>query len=88
MRLKSRLTILTTLYVLSCCPALTAQDLNSRQASAYSYVERGNPWLAKGDLERAVADYHSQARFTDRGRADHPGREKTTRDPALSKPRN
>ena len=30
---------------------------NSRAASAASYLERGNQWLAKGDLERALADY-------------------------------
>ena len=29
----------------------------SRVASAASYVERGNDWLTKGELDRAITDY-------------------------------
>ena len=34
-----------------------AQPLASRSATAISYIERGGAWLAKGELERALADY-------------------------------
>src|SRR5215475_13756898 len=30
---------------------------NSRASSAASYLERGASWLAKGEIERAIADY-------------------------------
>src|SRR5262249_56347614 len=30
---------------------------NSRASSAASYLERGNSWMAKGEIERAIADY-------------------------------
>ncbi len=35
----------------------TAQAQNSRAASASSYLERGNQWLAKGEYARAEADF-------------------------------
>src|SRR5262245_65201540 len=34
-----------------------AQAQGSRAQSAASYVERGNGWLNKGELERAIDDY-------------------------------
>ena len=37
--------------------ALIAQAQPSRTVSAASYLERGNQWLAKGELDRAIADY-------------------------------
>ena len=37
--------------------ALPVQAQNLRAATASSYIERGNEWLAKGEYERALADY-------------------------------
>ena len=36
-----------------------AQPLSSRAATANSYRERSNAWFAKGEYERAIADYDS-----------------------------
>lgn len=54
---------LIALLAFSCCfgwlaPAfVSAQAPTSRMASAASYLERGNEWLAKGELDRTIADY-------------------------------
>ncbi len=37
--------------------ALIAQAQTSRAATAASYLERGNEWMTKGELDRAIADY-------------------------------
>src|SRR5262249_39842078 len=37
--------------------AVMAQAQTSRADSAGSYLERGNEWMKKGDVERALADY-------------------------------
>src|SRR5262245_26131700 len=34
-----------------------AQPQTSRASSAASYLERGNQWMAKGEWDRAIADY-------------------------------
>src|SRR5262249_50525585 len=39
------------------CAISGAQAQGSRAQSAASYVERGNGWLNKGELERAIDDY-------------------------------
>src|SRR5262252_4414102 len=33
------------------------QAQSSRTSSSISYFERGNEWMAKGELDRAIADY-------------------------------
>ena len=38
----------------------------SRTASAASYLSRGNDWLAKGELDRAIADYDLAIAFDSR----------------------
>ncbi len=54
---------LVALLVLSCClgwlapPPASAQSSGSRASSAASYLQRGNEWLARGELDRAIADY-------------------------------
>ncbi|MBI3951753.1 MAG: tetratricopeptide repeat protein [Acidobacteria bacterium] len=45
--------LVMALFVLT-SPAAQAQ---SRSPSAVSYLERGNAWQAKGDLDQAIADY-------------------------------
>src|SRR5262245_20185793 len=51
----TRLIFLTaTLALLTSCGA-AAQT--SRADSAKSYVARGNEWMKKGEIERAIADY-------------------------------
>src|SRR5262249_15562533 len=37
--------------------AVNTQAQTSRASSADSYLERGNQWLAKGEWDRAIADY-------------------------------
>src|SRR5262245_40251697 len=40
--------------------ALVVADVEaqpSRAATSASYVERGNEWMKKGEIERAIADY-------------------------------
>jgi tetratricopeptide (TPR) repeat protein len=37
--------------------ASLVQAQTSRSASAISYYNRGNTWYAKGELDRAIADY-------------------------------
>src|SRR5262249_61930701 len=37
--------------------AVMAQPQTSRADSAASYIERGNEWMKKGNVERALADY-------------------------------
>src|SRR5262245_52133479 len=37
--------------------AANVEAQTSRASSASSYLERGNQWLAKGELDRAIADY-------------------------------
>src|SRR5262245_9114009 len=46
-------------WVLFCllCLAPLARAQTSRAASAASYLERGNAWLAKAEWDRAIADY-------------------------------
>ena len=44
------------LFLLTCAVS-AAQAQGSRAQSAASYVERGNGWLNKGELERAIDDY-------------------------------
>ena len=34
-----------------------AQPLTSRSVTASAYIERGAAWIAKGDYERALADF-------------------------------
>src|SRR5262245_6432620 len=34
-----------------------AQPLSSRSATASAYIKRGGAWFAKGDYERALADF-------------------------------
>jgi len=59
MNRKSRLTTFIIFHSILCWLSLAAaaQPLTSRSATANSYLERGNVWFAKGDLERAIADY-------------------------------
>jgi len=45
------------LLFLLMCALSAAQAQGSRERSAASYVERGNGWLNKGELERAIDDY-------------------------------
>lgn len=47
--------LLIFLLVLA-APAVEAQT-SSRELTASSYLDRGNGWLAKGEIERAIADY-------------------------------
>ena len=37
--------------------AESAEAQGSRKATAASYVDRGNSWIAKGELDRAIADF-------------------------------
>src|SRR5262245_44310962 len=59
MNRKSRPTTFIIFHSILCWLSLAAaaQPLTSRSATANSYLERGNVWFAKGDLERAIADY-------------------------------
>ena len=43
------------LFLIFNLPVVQAQT--SRAESAQSYCNRGNAWLAKGELDRAIADY-------------------------------
>jgi Tfp pilus assembly protein PilF len=45
------------LLFLLMCAVSAAQAQGSRAQSAASYVERGNGWLNKGELERAIDNY-------------------------------
>jgi hypothetical protein len=51
---KQVLSLAALLLVLT---ASMAQAQISRTATAASYLERGNAWYAKGELERTLADY-------------------------------
>jgi hypothetical protein len=42
---------------LLCAGVASAQT--SRAASAASYIKRGNEWLVKGEIKRAIADWLS-----------------------------
>jgi len=44
--------------------AISAQ--NSRAVSTASYLERGNQWPAKGEWDRAIADYNLAIAFDSR----------------------
>jgi tetratricopeptide (TPR) repeat protein len=59
MKPKSRLATFTIFLSIFCWLSLAtaAQPLTSRAATASSYLERGNTWYAKGEFERALADY-------------------------------
>src|SRR5262245_22233402 len=37
--------------------AIAANAQNSREAMASSYIERGNIWMARGEYDKAIADY-------------------------------
>ena len=37
--------------------AVVVNAQNSRAATALSYLERGNQWLKKGDIEKAIEDF-------------------------------
>src|SRR5215470_9033916 len=50
-------------------PASQAQP--SRGASAADYLERGNEWMAKGDFDRAIADYGFAIAFDSRSAVAH-----------------
>src|SRR5215468_3808355 len=45
------------IFILWLVTAAPVQAQNSRAYSAASYLERGNAWMAKGEIERAIADY-------------------------------
>lgn len=57
--------------------AVVVNAQNSRVETASSYLERGNQWLKKGSVERAIADFDlaiasdpgSEAAFYNRGLA-------------------
>src|SRR5262245_9581677 len=49
--------LIITLTLCWLAPATAAQAQTSRASSAAAYLERGNEWMKKGDLERAIADY-------------------------------
>jgi len=49
--------IVLALVVLMVLTAASAGGQTSRSISAASYLERGNDWYTKKDLERAIADY-------------------------------
>jgi tetratricopeptide (TPR) repeat protein len=36
---------------------------SSRQVAAASYLDRGNSWFTKGELERAIADFNLALEF-------------------------
>ena len=58
MNCQSILTIpLICLLTICCLPPALAQPQNLRAATASSYLERGNAWFAKGEYERALADF-------------------------------
>src|SRR5262245_30666027 len=46
--------------------ALTVTAQPSRASSATSYLERGNAWMAKGEIERAIVDYDFAIAFDSR----------------------
>lgn len=43
--------------LLCCCAASFAQTPDARQTTASAYLARGNDWLAKHEVERALADF-------------------------------
>src|SRR5580765_2068748 len=47
----------TCIFLLLIVNAAVIPAQNSRAASARSYVTRGNTWLSKGELDRAIGDY-------------------------------
>ena len=55
MNLKQLVTCLLCAFVL--LVPTKAQPLRSPAATAASYLERGNSWFAKGEYERALADF-------------------------------
>ncbi len=59
MNRKSRLATLIIFFSTLCWLSLAtaAQPLTSRSATAAAYIERGSAWAAKGEWERAIADY-------------------------------
>src|SRR5262245_52168436 len=68
MKRKYRLVILLfySLTIGWLTPAMASQAQTSRAASAASYLERGNQWLAKGEWERAIVDYDLAIAFDSR----------------------
>ena len=59
MSLKRCVMIVIAFQFLTCWLAqlATAQTQSSRAATASSYLERGNQWVARGEWERAIADF-------------------------------
>src|SRR5262245_37252605 len=47
-------------------PAVAAYAQTSRAASAASYIDRGNEWMKKGELDKAIADYELAIAFDSR----------------------
>jgi Flp pilus assembly protein TadD len=56
----------TRLWILVSVLAASAQAQGSREATAASYVDRGNSWFTKGELERAIADFNLALEFNPR----------------------
>src|SRR5215468_5590598 len=54
------------IFILWLVTAAPVQAQNSRAYSAASYLERGNAWMAKGEIERAIADYDLAIAFDSR----------------------
>src|SRR5215510_10623947 len=50
------------------------QAQSSRTSSSISYLERGNEWMAKGELDRAIADYDLAIAFNSRSAAAYNNR--------------
>src|SRR5262245_34912178 len=61
--------VILLIFALTLCwvaPETAAQSQASRAASAASYLERGNSWMAKGEVDRAIADYDLAIAFDSR----------------------
>ena len=54
------------LWVIVFVLAESAQTQGSREATAASYLDRGNSWATKGELDRAIADFNLALQFDPR----------------------
>src|SRR5262245_62564978 len=54
------------MFLLWLVTGANVQAQNSRDSSSISYLERGNEWMAKGEWDRAIADYDLAIAFNSR----------------------
>ena len=53
----------TCAWILIAALTGTAQAQGGREATGASYLDRGNSWFAKGEMDRAIADFNLAIEF-------------------------